>query len=38
MKKTTLMATCRELEAEIERSHTHAAVLLQAVLKEAFSQ
>jgi type I restriction enzyme S subunit len=33
-----LMATCRELEAEIERSRTHAADLLQAVLKEAFSQ
>ncbi|MEO0453472.1 MAG: restriction endonuclease subunit S [Verrucomicrobiota bacterium] len=32
-----LMATCRELEAEIERSRTHAADLLQAVLKEAFS-
>lgn len=33
-----LMATCRELEAEIEHSRTHAADLLQAVLKEAFSQ
>ena len=32
-----LMATCRELEAEIERSRTHAADLLQAVLKEAFA-
>ena len=29
--------TCRELEAEIERSGSHAADLLQAVLKEAFS-
>ena len=33
----TLMTTCRELEAEIERSRTHAADLLQAVLKEAFA-
>lgn len=32
-----LMATYRELEAEIERSRTHAADLLQAVLKEAFA-
>lgn len=32
-----LMATCRELEAEIERSRTYAADLLQAVLKEAFA-
>ena len=32
-----LMATCRELESEIERSRTHAADLLQAVLKEAFA-
>ena len=32
-----LMATCRELEAEIERSRNHAADLLQAVLKEAFA-
>ncbi len=32
-----LMATCRELETEIENSRTHAADLLQAVLKEAFS-
>ncbi len=32
-----LMTTCRALEAEIERSRTHAAHLLQAVLKEAFS-
>ena len=32
-----LMATCRELESEIESSRTHAADLLQAVLKEAFS-
>jgi type I restriction enzyme S subunit len=32
-----LMATCRELEAEIERSRTHAADLLQSVLKEAFA-
>jgi hypothetical protein len=31
------MATCRDLEAEIERSRTHAADLLQAVLKEAFA-
>jgi len=32
-----LMATCRELEAEIASSRTHAADLLQAVLKEAFA-
>lgn len=32
-----LMTTCRELEAEIEHSRTHAADLLQAVLKEAFA-
>jgi type I restriction enzyme S subunit len=32
-----LIATCRELETEIERSRTHAADLLQAVLKEAFA-
>ncbi len=32
-----LMAHCRELEAEIEQSRTHAAHLLQAVLKEAFA-
>jgi type I restriction enzyme S subunit len=32
-----LMATCRALEAEIEQSRAHAAHLLQAVLKEAFS-
>lgn len=31
-----LMATCRALEAEIEHARTHAAHLLQAVLKEAF--
>lgn len=33
-----LMATCRALEAEIEQSRTHAAHLLQAVLKEAFAK
>lgn len=33
----SLMATCRELEAEIEKSRTHAEHLLQAVLKEAFA-
>ena len=33
----SLMTTCRALEAEIERSRTHAANLLQAVLKEAFA-
>jgi len=32
-----LMTTCRALEAEIELSRTHAAHLLQAVLKELFS-
>ena len=32
-----LMAICRELETEIEHSRTHAADLLQAVLKEAFA-
>jgi len=32
-----LMAHCRALEMEIEHSRTHAAHLLQAVLKEAFS-
>ena len=32
-----LMATCRELEAEIERSSAYAAELLQAILKEAFA-
>lgn len=32
-----LMATCRDLETEIDNSRTHAADLLQAVLKEAFS-
>lgn len=32
-----LMATCKALEAEIEHSSTHAAQLLQAVLKEAFA-
>lgn len=33
-----LMESCRALEKEIELSRTHAAHLLQAVLKEAFSQ
>lgn len=33
----TLMTTCRELEVEIEHSRTHAAHLLQAILKEAFA-
>lgn len=33
----SLMATCRALEAEIEHARTHAAHLLQAVLKEAFA-
>jgi type I restriction enzyme S subunit len=33
----TLMTTCRLLEAEIEHARTHAAHLLQAVLKEAFA-
>jgi type I restriction enzyme S subunit len=32
-----LMKTCRALESEIEQSRTHAAHLLQAVLKEAFA-
>lgn len=32
-----LMKTCRALEAEIEHVRTHAAHLLQAVLKEAFA-
>jgi len=32
-----LMKTCRALETEIEQSRTHAAHLLQAVLKEAFA-
>ena len=32
-----LMATCRALEAEIEHARTHAAQLLQAILKEAFA-
>lgn len=32
-----LMERCRELEAEIARSRAHAAALLQAVLREAFS-
>ncbi|MEK0448228.1 MAG: hypothetical protein RL088_496 [Verrucomicrobiota bacterium] len=32
-----LMTTCRALEAEIEQARTHAAHLLQAVLKEAFA-
>lgn len=32
-----LMKTCRALEAEIERARSHAAQLLQAVLKEAFN-
>lgn len=32
-----LMRTCQALEAEIERSRSHAAHLLQAVLKEAFN-
>jgi type I restriction enzyme S subunit len=33
----SLMATCRALETEIEQTRTHAAHLLQAVLKEAFA-
>jgi len=33
----SLMATCRALESEIEQTRTHAAHLLQAVLKEAFA-
>lgn len=32
-----LMTSCRALEAEIEQSRTHAAHLLQSVLKEAFA-
>jgi type I restriction enzyme S subunit len=32
-----LMTTCRALEAEIKHARTHAAHLLQAVLKEAFA-
>lgn len=32
-----LMATCRALEAEVEHARTHAAQLIQAVLKEAFA-
>lgn len=32
-----LMATCRELEMEVENSRTHASQLLQAILKEAFA-
>jgi len=36
-KVEALMTTCRALEAEIEHSRTHAAHLLQAVLREAFS-
>ncbi|MFN9880537.1 MAG: hypothetical protein ACK557_18860, partial [Planctomycetota bacterium] len=32
-----LMTTCRLLEAEIKHTRTHAAHLLQAVLKEAFA-
>ena len=32
-----LMTTCRALEAEIEHARTHAAHLLQAVLKSAFT-
>ena len=32
-----LMTTCQALEAEIEQSRSHAAYLLQAVLKEAFN-
>jgi hypothetical protein len=31
------MQKCRLLEAEIEHTRTHAAHLLQAVLKEAFA-
>ncbi|MDD5241042.1 MAG: restriction endonuclease subunit S [Sulfuricella sp.] len=36
-KVEALMTTCRTLEAEIEHARTHAAHLLQAVLREAFS-
>ncbi len=32
-----LMTTCRALEAEIEQARSHAAQLLQSVLKEAFT-
>ncbi|MFK5923139.1 MAG: hypothetical protein QM496_13255 [Verrucomicrobiota bacterium] len=32
-----LMATCTELKNEIEQSRSHAADLLQAILKEAFA-
>jgi len=32
-----LMETCRALETEIAQARTHAADLLQAVLKEAFA-
>lgn len=32
-----LMTTCRALEAEVEHARTHAAHLIQAVLKEAFA-
>ena len=32
-----LMETCQALEAEIEQARSHAARLLQAVLKEAFN-
>ena len=33
----SLMSTCRDLETEIEHARTHAAQLLQAILKEAFA-
>ena len=33
----TLLGSCRKLAAEIEHGRTHAAHLLQAVLKEAFA-
>jgi len=36
-KVEVLMRVCRALEAEIEHSRTHAAHLLQAILREAFS-
>jgi type I restriction enzyme S subunit len=36
-KVEALMTACRALEAEIEHTRTHAAHLLQAVLREAFS-
>lgn len=36
-KVEALMMICRALETEIERARTHAADLLQAVLREAFS-